>query len=85
MPWFFFTICLVASIPSGFVVFSDGAFFRKKTGRTLQGVMSLICFGLMILAFVHYDWKVGLATVFLIFVGSNIGLSILNRMRGNSG
>jgi hypothetical protein len=76
MPWIFFIVCLLISIPTGFALFSRGAIFFSATGRILQSVLSLICFGLMILAFFRYGWKIGLGVIFLMLVGNNIGLSL---------
>lgn len=84
MPWFFFIICVLIAVPTGFATFSNGAFFKKKEGKIVQGIMSLICFGLMALAFSRYSWKIGLATVILIFAASTVGLSILKRVSYSS-
>jgi hypothetical protein len=73
MPWIFFIVCLLISIPTGFALFSRGAIFFSATGRILQSILSLSCFGLMILAVFRYGWKIGLGVIFLVLVGGKIG------------
>lgn len=75
--WGFLIVCLFVSITTGFTIFSRGEVFLSATGRILQSALCLSCFGLMILAFFRYGWKIGMGVIFLIFVGGKIGLSLL--------
>jgi ABC-type uncharacterized transport system permease subunit len=80
MPWLFFTFCILIGIPVGFASFSKGAFFTKKEGKIVVGILTWISFGFVALGFYLYGWKIGIATVFLILAASNIGLTILKKM-----
>ena len=81
MPWGLFLFTLLLAIVTMFWTFSMGAFFTSAVGQVLGGVLSLICFALICYAFWQYGWKVGLAQIAIVFGGSNIGLSIYDRIR----
>ena len=48
-----------------------------------QGVLSLLCFALVVLAFWKVGWKIGLLEILLIFVATNIGHSVFKSMNGS--
>ena len=81
MPWLYITLSFALGVVTGFATFSRGRVFRTATGLIIQGLLSIACFALMIIAFWKFGWKVGAIEVILIFVGANVGLSILNHLR----
>jgi hypothetical protein len=81
MPWPYLILTFIFAVPTGFALFSQGAFFHSAAGQVIQGILSMICFGFIGWAFWQYGWKIGLLEVFVIFVGSNVGLSILMNMQ----
>lgn len=80
MPWTFLILTFIFAVPTGFALFSEGAFFRSSLGQIIQGILSIICFGLIGWAFWQYGWKIGLLEIVVIFTGSNVGLSIFKSM-----
>jgi ABC-type uncharacterized transport system permease subunit len=78
VPWLYFLLTLPVAIITGFAAFSRGAVFQRAAGQIIQGVLSIICFGFIVWAFWHYGWKAGLAELFVVFIGANIGQLILN-------
>ena len=80
MSWLYFILTLPVAIITGFAIFSQGALYRRAAGQILQGVLSIICFGFVGWAFWHYGWKAGIAELFLIFIGANIGQSIFRSL-----
>ena len=80
MPWLYFALTFVASVIAGLALFSRGAVLRTTGGQVIQGILSLICFGTIAWAFWHYGWKVGLAQVFVVFIGANVGQSVLKSL-----
>ena len=76
MIWAFLTGSLVLGVITGVALFSHGSFFHSMGGQIAQGILSLVCFALVVIAFWKCGWKIGLLEVFLILVASNIGLSI---------
>jgi hypothetical protein len=65
---------------TGFVNFSEGAFFRRLGGQIVQGMLSIACFILVGVAFWRFGWKIGLLDLLLVIIGSNVGLA-LHRVR----
>jgi hypothetical protein len=65
---------------TGFVGFSEGAFFRRLAGQIVQGVLSIACFILVGVAFWRFGWKIGLLDLLLVIIGSNVGVA-LHRVR----
>ncbi len=65
---------------TGFVDFSEGAFFRGLAGQIVQGVLSIACFILVGVAFWRFGWKIGLLDLLLVIIGSNVGVA-LHRVR----
>jgi hypothetical protein len=65
---------------TGFVDFSEGAFFRGLGGQILQGMLSVACLILVGVAFWRFGWKIGLLDLLLVIIGSNVGLA-LHRVR----
>ena len=65
---------------TGFVDFSEGAFFQGLAGQIVQGMLSIACFILVGIAFWRFGWKIGLLDLLLVIIGSNVGLA-LHRVR----
>jgi len=80
MPWLFLSLSLLLGAVTGFAVFSRGAFYSSLAGQVVQGVLSIACFALIVLAFWRHGWKIGVAEVLVIFGGANIGLSLFKHL-----
>jgi len=65
---------------TGFVDFSEGAFFRGLGGQIVQGMLSIACLILVGAAFWRFGWKIGLLDLLLVVIGSNVGVA-LHRVR----
>jgi len=78
-------ITLTLGIITGFAVFSEGNFFKGLLGQIVQGLLCIGCFVLVGIAVWIYNWKLGVLTVLLVFVGSNAGLSMYRYLRRRSG
>ena len=65
---------------TGFVDFSEGAFFRGLAGQIVQGMLSIACLILVGAAFWRFGWKIGLLDLLVVIIGSNVGLT-LHRVR----
>ena len=61
---------------TGFVDFSEGAFFRGLAGQIVQGMLSIACFILVGIAFWRFGWKIGLLDLLLVIIGSNVGVAL---------
>jgi hypothetical protein len=83
MPWKYIIATFIFSIPTGFLLFSKGSISSSPMGQRIQEIMSIICFGFIIFAFWCYGWKIGLLEMLVIFIGANIGLSILVTLKRN--
>jgi hypothetical protein len=59
----------------GFVFFNKNQFFRGVAGQVVHGLLSIVCFALVGVAFWRFGWKVGVIDVALLFMASNIGLT----------
>ena len=81
MAWLFICATFVISVIAGFVNFSQGSLFNRPSGKILQGILSIGCFGFVGWAFWEYGWKIGILELVVVFVGANVGLSILNKLR----
>ena len=69
---------------TGFVDFSEGAFFRGLGGQIVQGMLSIACLILVGAAFWRFGWKIGLLDVLLVIVASNVGLMLHGYFRKKS-
>ncbi len=76
MIWAFLTASFVVGVVTGLALFSQGSFFHSIGGQVVQGILSLVCFALVVVAFWKLGWKIGLLEILLILVATNIGLSI---------
>jgi hypothetical protein len=65
---------------TGFVDFSEGAFFQGLGGQIVHGMLSIACLTLVGAAFWRFGWKIGLLDLLLVIIGSNLGLA-LHRVR----
>jgi uncharacterized membrane protein YdjX (TVP38/TMEM64 family) len=76
--------CVVPLIVSTFilsaitgVIFGHAeGFFSRLAGQILHGVLVLICFGLVGVAFWDFGWKLGVIDLILTFITGNLGLSV---------
>jgi hypothetical protein len=66
---------LVLGVITGLVAFSAD-FSWGLVGQIIQGLLSIGCFVLVIVAFWRFGWKLGLLDLLLVFVAGNIGFSI---------
>ena len=76
--------CLIgAAILGGIigVAFSDGTFFCGLGGQIVHGVFSIACFTLVGVASWRFGWKIGLLVLLLLFIASNVGLSLHKYLR----
>jgi hypothetical protein len=55
---------------TGFALVSQGVIFHSIGGQIPQGVLSLVCFALVVVAFWKFGWKMGLLEIFLILVAT---------------
>jgi hypothetical protein len=69
---------------TGFVDFSEGAFFRGLGGQIVQGMLSIACLILVGAAFWRFGWKIGLLDLLLVIVASNVGLTFHGYFRKKS-
>jgi hypothetical protein len=69
---------------TGFVDFSEGAFFRGLGGQIVQGMLSIACLMLVGTAFWRFGWKIGLLDLLLVIVASNVGLTLHGYFRKKS-
>jgi hypothetical protein len=76
MPWLFLSLSFFLGAVTGFAVFSHGAFYRSVAGQVVQGVLSIACFALVVLAFWRHGWKIGVVEILVIFGAANAGLSV---------
>jgi len=65
---------------TGFALVSQGVIFHSIGGQITQGVLSRVCFELVVVAFWKCGWKIGLLEIFLILVATNIGHSVFKSM-----
>ena len=69
----------------GFTDFSEGAFFWGLGGEIVQGVLSIACFTLVGAALWRFGWKIGLLDLLLVFIASNVGLTVHRHFSKKSG
>jgi hypothetical protein len=73
--WLIGTTIIVGAI-TGFVDFSEGAFFRGLGRQIVHGMLSIACLTLVGAAFWRFGWKIGLLDLFLVFIALNVGLAL---------
>lgn len=76
---------LIIGATTGFVFFSEGEFFRGVTGQVVHGLLSIVCFALVGVAFWRFGWKLGVIDLALLFVVSNRALTFYRLLRERSG
>jgi hypothetical protein len=76
---------LIIGTITGFVFFNEGELFHGVAGQVLNGLLSIICFALVGVAFWRFGWKVGVIDLALLFITSNIALTFYTYVRKRSG
>jgi len=76
---------LIIGLITGFVFFNEGELFHGVAGQVLHGLLSIICFALVGVAFWRFGWKVGVIDLALLFIASNVGLTFYTYVRKRSG
>jgi len=77
------TIIIAAII--GFVFFNEDQFFRGVAGQVVHGLLSIICFALVGVAFWRFGWKIGLLDLLLVIIASNVGVTLHTYFRKSPG
>jgi hypothetical protein len=72
---------LIMSAITGVMVSNEGGFFWGLAGQILHGSFSIVCFGLVGIAFWRFGWKIGMIDLVLIFIAGNVGLSFCGHLR----
>jgi hypothetical protein len=72
---------LIMSAITGVMVSNEGGFFWGLAGQILHGSLSIVCFGLVGVAFWRFGWKIGMIDLVLIFIAGNVGLSFCEHLR----
>ena len=67
---------LIMSAITGVMVSNEGGFFWGLAGQILHGSLSIVCFGLVGVAFWRFGWKIGLLDLFLVIIAANAGPSL---------
>lgn len=73
---------------TGFADFSERAFLGVLGvigGQIAHGVLSMACFTLVGAAFWCFGWKIGLIDLLVVFIASNLGLTLQGYFRKKSG
>ena len=76
---------LIIGTITGFVFFNEGELFHGVAGQVLNGLLNIICFALVGVAFWRFGWKVGVIDLALLFITSNIALTFYTYVRKRSG
>jgi uncharacterized membrane protein SpoIIM required for sporulation len=76
---------LIIGLITGFVFFNEGDLFHGVAGQVLHGLVSIVCFALVGVAFWRFGWKVGVIDLALIFIASNVGITFYTYVRKRSG
>jgi hypothetical protein len=76
---------LIIGLITGFVFFNEGDLFHGVAGQVLHGLVSIVCFALVGVAFWRFGWKVGVIDLALLFITSNAGLMFYTYVRKRSG
>ena len=85
MPWILFGATFFIAALFGFLAWSHGSFPRSAVGQILQGLLSVTCSVLIVVAFWRHGWKTGILELLLAFTSANIGWGIYNSVRRNLG
>jgi hypothetical protein len=76
---------LIIGVITGFVFFNEGELFQGVAGQVLHGLLSIVCFALVGVAFWRFGWKVGVIDLALPFIASNVGVTFCTYVRKRSG
>ena len=76
---------LIIGTITGFVFFNESDLFHGVAGQVLHGLLSIVCFALVGVAFWRFGWKVGVIDLALLFIASNVGLTFYRYVRKRSG
>jgi hypothetical protein len=79
------TSTLIIGAITGFVFFNEGGLFHGVAGQVLHGLLSIVCFALVAVAFWRFGWKVGVIDLALLFITSNAGLTFYRYVTKRSG
>ena len=74
-------LCLIAATIifgaiEGFAYFNDEESFSGLGGQIVHALLSIVCFTLVGAAFWRFGWKIGLLDLLLVFIASNVGLTL---------
>jgi hypothetical protein len=71
---------LIISAITGAAVSSGGRFFLGLTGQVLHGLLSIVCFTLVGVAFWRFGWEVGVIDLALLFIAGNVASSFCGHL-----
>jgi hypothetical protein len=69
---------------TGFVFFTEGEFIWGVAGQVAHGLLSIVCFALVGIAFLRFGWKVGVVDLGLLLIASNTALTFSRYLRKRS-
>jgi hypothetical protein len=72
---------LILGAITGFAVFNQGSFWWGPVGQIVQGLLCIVCFALVGVAFWRFGWKFALLDLVLLFFVSNVGLTFYRYLR----
>jgi len=76
---------LIIGAITGFVFFNEGELFNGVAGQVLHGLLSIVSFALVGVAFWRFGWEVGVIDLALLLIASNVGLTFYTYVRKRSG
>jgi uncharacterized membrane protein SpoIIM required for sporulation len=76
---------LIIGVITGFAFFHERELFHGVAGQVLHGLLSIVCFALIGVAFLRFGWKVGVIDLALLLIASNVGLTFSTYVRNRSG
>ena len=75
---------LIIGVITGFAFFHERELFHGVAGQVLHGLLSIVCFALIGVAFLRFGWKVGVIDLALLLIASNVGLTFYTYVRNRS-
>ena len=75
---------LIVSVITGFVFSVGDGFISGLTGQMLHGLLSIVGFTLVGIAFWRFGWKVGAVDFVLLLIAGNIAFSVHRYLSNNS-
>ena len=78
---FFIISTLILGAITGFANSSEGSFWSGLIGQIVQGLLCIVCFALVGVAFWRFGWKFALLDLVLLFFASNVGLTFYRYLR----